>query len=116
MYSGTANRKGGTKSAPRNPSNLPSEPVVMYSAKAPGVIPVPKSICIVLRIAANHGDKGVEEQDYHQQHLADCEPELCFTEPADCADVDHSVQDDAGQADCPYWYVVSPKCQDEREC
>lgn len=51
------------------------------------MVPVAEPVSIVLRVAANHRDKGEGEQDHDQEDLATGQPELGLTVSSDGEDI-----------------------------
>lgn len=76
------------------------------------MLPVAESVCIMLRVAANHGDEGEGEYNEDQDDLAAGQPELGFSEDLNGEDVEDAVEDDASQRDGPRRNVVAPEVKD----
>jgi len=57
-----------------------------------GVLPVAEAEPVVQRVAAQHGDEGVQDQADDQDDFAEREPEFGFAVPFDGEDVDQSVE------------------------
>lgn len=55
------------------------------------MLPVAESVCIVLGVAADHGDKGEGEDDEDQDDFATRQPEFSFSKDLDGKSVEDTV-------------------------
>lgn len=76
---GADNGKGGRPQRPKKAFKATQSTGVKILHKSPGVVPVAESVGFTLRVSADHGDKGEEEERENQDDLATGEPELGFT-------------------------------------
>lgn len=77
--------------------------------KGAGVLPVAEAVAVVDGVAAQHGDKGEEEQAQHQQDLEDGQVELGDAKVAHGGDVEQGVGHNDGDDDGGDGDVVGPK-------
>lgn len=56
-----------------------------------GVAPVAEAEAVVERVAAEHGDEGVDDQADDQDDFAEGEPEFGFAVPFDGEDIDEAA-------------------------
>lgn len=77
--------------------------------------PMSKSISVMLRIAADHGDEGEAEQAQHQENLPRRQPEFRLTVRVHSKAIEDDVNNNTHETHAPNRHVIAPISDHDRQ-